>query len=186
MLEIVKHWEDRFEPKSQHHKKNRIVWATQFTKLLQLFIQEKKLKPEEAIVYEYKNLSTLTTKLTNYKKLSQILPNTDNSGSYPCGKCALCGNFKNYKNMVKTVGSIISHSSSKKFNLKQHLTCKNYGIYGAECKSEWPKFISLKIIRACGPKPARDCLKSFSVKIKKIFNIFTWNRSRIFPIFVPK
>ena len=37
----------------------------------------------------------------NYKKLSQILPNTENRGSYPCGKCALCGNFKNYKNMVK-------------------------------------------------------------------------------------
>ena len=36
MLEIAKHWEDRFEPKPQHHKKNKIVWATQFTKLLQL------------------------------------------------------------------------------------------------------------------------------------------------------
>ena len=44
ILEIAKHWEDRFEPKSQHHKKNRIVWATQFTKLLQLSNQEKKLK----------------------------------------------------------------------------------------------------------------------------------------------
>ena len=82
----------------------------------------------------YKNPPTLATKLTNYKKLSQILPNTDNRGSYPCGKCALCGNFKNYKNMVKTVDYITSHSNSKKFNLKQHLTCKNYGIYVAECK----------------------------------------------------
>ena len=36
--------------------------------------------------------------------------------------------------MFKTVGSIISHSNSKKFNLKQHLTCKNCGIYVAECK----------------------------------------------------
>ena len=94
--------------------------------------QEKKLKPEAAIVY--KNPPTLATKLTNYKKLSQILPNTDNRGSYPCGKCALRGNFKNYKNMVKTADSIISDSNNKKFNLKQHLTCKNYGIYVAECK----------------------------------------------------
>ena len=46
-------------------KKNRFVWATQFTKLLQLSKQEKKLQ---------------------------------------------------------------------KFNLKQHLTCKNYGMYVAECK----------------------------------------------------
>ena len=76
MLEIAKHWEDRFEPKSQHHKKNRIVWATQFTNLLQLSNQEKKLKPEAAIVY--KNPPTLATKLPNCKKLSQILPNTDN------------------------------------------------------------------------------------------------------------
>ena len=59
MLEIAKHWEDRFEPKSQHHKKNRIVWATQFTNLLQLSNQEKKLKPEAAIVY--KNPPTLAT-----------------------------------------------------------------------------------------------------------------------------
>ena len=56
--------------KSQHHKKNRIVWATQFTNLLQLSNEEKKLKPEAAIVY--KNPPTLATKLTNYKKSSQI------------------------------------------------------------------------------------------------------------------
>ena len=130
MLKIAKYWEDRFEPK---HKKNRIVWATQFTKLLQLSNQEKKLKLKAAIVY--KNPTTLATKLTNYKKLSQILPNTDNRSSYPCAnKCALCGNIKNYKNIVKTVDSIISHSNSQKFNLKQHFTCKNYGIYVAECK----------------------------------------------------
>ena len=80
MLEIAKRWKDRFEPKSQHHKKNRIIWATQFIKLLQFSTQEKKLKPEAAIVY--KNPPTLATKLTNYKQLSQILPNTDNLGSY--------------------------------------------------------------------------------------------------------
>ena len=40
VLEIAKHGEDCFEPKLQHHKKNRIVGATQFTKLLQLSIQE--------------------------------------------------------------------------------------------------------------------------------------------------
>ena len=81
----------------------------------------------------YKNPPTLATTLMNYKQLSQILPNIGNPGSYPYEKCALCGNFKNYKNMVKTVSSIISHSTSKKFNLS-HLTCKNYGIYVAECK----------------------------------------------------
>ena len=66
MLKIAKYWENCFEPKPQHHKKNRIVWATQFTKLLHLSNQEKKLKPEAAIVY--KNPPTLATKLTIYKK----------------------------------------------------------------------------------------------------------------------
>ena len=83
MLEIAKHWEDRFEPKPQHHKKNRIVWATQFTKLLKLSNQEKKQKPEVANVY--KNPLTLATKSPNYKKLSKILLNTENPGLYPCG-----------------------------------------------------------------------------------------------------
>ena len=76
----------------------------------------------------YKNPPTLATKLTNYKKLSQILFNKDNANSYPCG------NFKNYKNIDETIVSIISHKNSKKFNLKQHLTCKNYGNHVAECK----------------------------------------------------
>ena len=53
----------------------------------------------------------------------------DNQGSYSCGKCALCGNFKNYKNMVKTVDSIILHSNSKKF-----IKTTSYGIYVTECK----------------------------------------------------
>ena len=90
----------------------------QFTKLLQLSNQEKKLKLEAIIVY--KNPITLTTKLTNYKKLFQILPNKDNPGSYSCGKCALCETFKNYKNMVETVGFIISHSNNKKFKTTSH------------------------------------------------------------------
>ena len=53
MLEIAKHWEDRFEPKSQHQQKNRTAWATPFTKIFQLFDQEKKLKSEAVIAYKY-------------------------------------------------------------------------------------------------------------------------------------
>ena len=47
--------------------------------------------------------------------------------------------------MVKTINSIISHSNSKKFNLKQHLTCKNYGIYMAECKFCKMQYVGQKI-----------------------------------------
>ena len=68
MLEIAKHWKDHFKLKSQHHKKNRVVRVTPFTKLLQLSDQKKKLKPEAATMY--KNPPTLATKLVNYQKLS--------------------------------------------------------------------------------------------------------------------
>ena len=83
------------------------------------------------------NPPTLATKLMNYTQLSQILLNTDNPGSYPFHtrvENVLYVKTLKIKNIVKTVGSIISHSNSKKFKLKQHLTCKNYGIYVAECK----------------------------------------------------
>ena len=82
----------------------------------------------------HKNLPTVATKLTNYKKLSQILSNKYNPGLYPCGKCAFYGNFKNYKSVINTINSIISHSNSKKFNLKQHRTSKNHCTYMAKCK----------------------------------------------------
>ena len=78
MLEIAKHWEDRFEPKSQHHKKTELFGQHGLPHYFNS-LTKKKLKPEAAIVY--KNPPTLATKLTNYKKLSQILPNTDNRGS---------------------------------------------------------------------------------------------------------
>ena len=69
------------------------------------FLTKKKLKPKPAIVY--KNPPTLATKLTNYKKLTQILSNKHDPGSHSCGKCALCENFKNYENMVNTVDSTV-------------------------------------------------------------------------------
>ena len=77
MLEIAKHWEDRFEPKSQHHKKTELFGQHSLPNLE--LSNQKKLKPEAAIAY--KNPPTLATKLTNYKKLSQIPLNTDNRGS---------------------------------------------------------------------------------------------------------
>ena len=48
-------------------------------KLLQLSDQEKKFKPEAAVVY--KNPNTMAIKLTNYQKLSQIYCINDNPGS---------------------------------------------------------------------------------------------------------
>ena len=49
MLKITKHWQDHFEPKSQHHKKNRIGWVMLFTNLVQFFDQKKKLKLEATL-----------------------------------------------------------------------------------------------------------------------------------------
>ena len=71
MLEIIKHWDNRFKPKSPHYRKNRIIWVTQFTKLLQLSNQEKKLKPEAAIAYKIP--PTLATKFESEEAKSNFI-----------------------------------------------------------------------------------------------------------------
>ena len=123
MSEIANNWRDCFESKSKHYKKNKIVRATPFTNLFQLSDQKKQLKLKVVILY--KNPLKIATKLMNYKNLFEICPNNDNPSLYSCGKDALCQNFKAYKNIIKTVNSNILHQNSKKFNLKQHLTCRN-------------------------------------------------------------
>ena len=74
MLEIAKHWEDGFEPKSQHHKENRIIWQRSLLNYFNFPTQKrkkKKKKTEAPIVYI--NPATLATKLTKFKK---FIPNS--------------------------------------------------------------------------------------------------------------
>ena len=59
--------------------------------------------------------------------------------SHPCNKCALCGNFKEYRwyrigKSVVTPVNTIKTKQGKQIFLKQNLTCFNFGIYAAQCK----------------------------------------------------
>ena len=77
--------------------------------------------------------------LLGYRKISHSEPlnklniEQDNHGSKRCNSCGLCGKFGKLRNMVieskelKTKNGIVVKP-------RRTLTCKNYGIYLAECK----------------------------------------------------
>ena len=132
IINQAKLWKERFGPKSNAQKKpKKLVWATPFTNIIKLNNREKQLVPEAVITY--KRPKTLHNLLTNYSNiaLSKISETTSGSSS-PCHKCALCGNHGNSKSMVEPT-SFITTNTGKVFKLKQSLTCKNYGIYAAQC-----------------------------------------------------
>ena len=78
----------------------------------------------------YKQPITLAGHLTNYRSIAHGL--TSKTGSGPCNHCGLCGSYGK-KGMVNTTKTIKSNSG-KVFQIKQNLTCKDFGIYVATCK----------------------------------------------------
>ena len=64
------------------------------------------------------------------EKLQQIT-----GTSSGCGKCKLCGKYKNFSSMVNFTKEFIVNTKQikKTFKLKHQLTCKDRGIYGAIC-----------------------------------------------------
>ena len=67
--------------------------------------------------------------------------------------------------MVETVGFIILRSIIRKFDLKQHFTCKNYGIYIAKCKFYKMQYVGrTKIKFATRWNNHRSFWKKFNVK----------------------
>lgn len=115
-----------------------IVWATSFPNALSLTSKEKALNPGATTIY--KKPATLRSLITNYKKIaleSTTIQHFDTNNvshkSRSCNNCALCGNFGQHINMVKTT-STVHNNKGKIFNLKQHLNCSNYGVYAAQCR----------------------------------------------------
>ena len=113
--------------------KQRTVWPTQFHKRIKLNNLEKKLAPNASIVYC--RPPTLANMLLNYKSISQPRHNNDNNNfsSPKCNRCGLCGNYGVLKNMVIDKKKFLTKFGNT-IILKNKLNCKNYGIYGAECK----------------------------------------------------
>ena len=112
--------------------KPQFIWASSFLNLLKLNSTKKFLVPDAAVVY--KKPPALLSMLTNYRNIAHNKSFQCNVGaglSYPCNKCVLCGNFRNY------IGKAMIHlktAQGKLFFLKQNLTCSNYGIYAAQNK----------------------------------------------------
>ena len=92
------------------------------------------------------NSPTLANNLINHKRLAFYLANNlinhkqlafqtnhDRPVSFPCGNCALCGNYGQHINVVQHTE--VTRCNTKYLNLKQKLNCKNYGIYVAQCKN---------------------------------------------------
>ena len=108
-----------------------LIWASAFSNLLQFSAKEKSLVQATVV---YKRPSTLTSMLTNYKKVAHSTTENAGQGRFqPWKKCALCGCFNHYKSMVHQTSSITA-ANGKIFALKQILDCSNYGIYVAACR----------------------------------------------------
>ena len=130
LLRQVSTWTERFKPKTSHKADTPLVRASFYSTILSLTPKEKDLNPNAMIAPIHK-APTLQSILTNYKHISRKLTvNTEQSG--PCFKCALCGNFGSYKNMVITTSSL-SNEAVRLFRLRQSLDCSNLGIYAARC-----------------------------------------------------
>ena len=81
----------------------------------------------------YKRPATLARYLTNYKSLAHSRTPTGQMGySKPCGHCALCGCFGNYRKPMVSFTNILQ-TPHRTFKLKQTLTCSDFGIYVATC-----------------------------------------------------
>ena len=109
-----------------------LPWATSFVRLLKPKPKQKMLVPNAMITY--RRAQTLGNALTNYKSVALgEEKNWKTSGKCAgCGKCGLCGNWGALKNMVNNT-DCINIKGGKTIKIKQVLTCRDYGIYAAQC-----------------------------------------------------
>ena len=132
MIDITKSWKERFSPPMSSNKKSnntRLVWATHFPDFLKLSKKEKNLNHKALVAY--KRPTTLSGFLTNYKTLAHNSSDIC-SGSVSCKRCKLCGANGNRKMTNET--TVIKSQSGKIFRLHKRLTCKDFGIYVANCR----------------------------------------------------
>ena len=106
-------------------------WATGIKPMIEINRKVSKLVPTAKVVYQ--RPQTLGAMLTRYKAIAHGLVSEKKGATKKCGSCGLCGNFGKLKNMVKEV-SEIKTKDGRKIKLKQTLTCKDFGIYAAQCK----------------------------------------------------
>ena len=72
--------------------------------------------------------------ITNYKLIAKEKNGQNKqNGSYPCNRCGLCGNYGVLKNMVLQTNKL-KLKNGKEIVIKDSITCRDHGIYGARCR----------------------------------------------------
>ena len=84
------------------------------------------------ICKHYLGPPTLRGLLTDYKGILKKKINSNLGVSKRCGRCKLCGNHDKGESMIKKT-NYICRKDRNKFNLKQSLSCSDYGICTAQC-----------------------------------------------------
>ena len=107
-----------------------IPWTTRFKNILRFNKKEKDLKPNSRLTY--RRPTTLGGILTNYKSIAHETKTIEESGSQACGRCALCGNWGDNKNMVYETKKFVT-KENKVIKLTEKIKCCNFGIYVAQC-----------------------------------------------------
>ena len=89
----------------------------------------------------YKKPLCLASLLLNFRSLSVNIDKPNKGDSFkPCRHCAICGNHGQHRNSMVMPTTIIK-TDNETIKLKQNLTCRNYGIYAAECTIWYAKYI---------------------------------------------
>ena len=133
MLAKAKTWTNRFKSPTiiKSQKPEPIVWTTLFKNLIKLSKKEKELQPHSMVTY--KKPLCLASLLLNFRSLSVNIDKPNEGGfSGTCDHCALCSNHGHHRNSMVIPTTIIK-TDNETIKLKQNSTCRNYGIYAAEC-----------------------------------------------------
>ena len=133
MIAKAKTWTNRFKSSTTNksQKPEPIFRTTSFKNLVKLSKKEKELQPHNKVTY--KKTLCLPSLLLYFKSLSVNIDKPNKGGSSePCGHCTLCGNHGQHRNSMVMPTNIIK-TNNETIKLKQNLTCRNYGIYAAEC-----------------------------------------------------
>lgn len=128
---------EALKPKNQEKSKNMVIWSTQVPQLRKI-----PSKYQNLIAGDHK----LTTVFTKPSNLQQSLPAcryrqilnppskaSEISGTTGCGNCKLCGKRGAKRSMLQITNTTLDSSNSRNLQLRQSLTCSDYGIYQLRC-----------------------------------------------------
>ena len=110
-------------------RSDNFYWSSQFKSLLKFTKDESKLFPLART--SFTKPRSLGQHLNTFSKIAKT-KTEKNISSKKCNKCALCGHYNKYDNMVDE-NEFIKTKENRTIKIRTVLNCKNYGIYAAKC-----------------------------------------------------